>query len=123
VVCIVLDFLIAHKPVLFINHEGITVNRMPTLSSFFISWAEIESISIRHMLLNRHLCIRAKNTNEFLTRFHIVERLNRSSNMLFGTPPLTVAELYLDRPAKEILHLLYYMYTNELSYYHVRLQP
>ena len=116
----ILDF---RKPMLFINWAGITVNRMSTLSGFFISWAEIESISIRRISFYKQFCIYPKNTNAFLARFHIMERLNRRSNMLFGAPPLIVPQVYLDRPCEETLHWLYYMYAKELIYYHVRLQP
>lgn len=113
----------SRKPMLFINRAGITVNRMSTLSGFSISWAEIGSISIRRLFFYKQFCIYPKNTNEFLARFHIMERLNRRSNMLFGAPPLIVPQVYLDRPCEEILHWLYYMYANELNYYQVRLQP
>lgn len=118
----VLDFVIARKPALFISREGITVNRIPTLSGFFISWAEIESISTRRFIY-KYFCIRPKNTNAFLARFHIVERLLRRGNMLFGISPLSVSQACLDRSSEEIFYLLYYMYANELNYYRVRLQP
>ncbi|MBA2680631.1 MAG: hypothetical protein H0U76_19825 [Ktedonobacteraceae bacterium] len=116
------DFLFTRKPILFINREGIKVSRMPTLSGFFIPWAEVDSLST-YTFIYTYFCIHPKNTREFLARFNIVERLMRRSNMLFGIPPLIVPQLYLERSSEEILRQVYYMYANELSYYHVRLQP
>lgn len=115
------QLLFSHKPVLSINREGITVSRMPMLSSFFIPWTEIEAI-YAYTFMYKYLCIRPKNAKQFLSRFNVFERFNRLSNSIFGIPPLIVPQVFLNTPVEEIIQRLYYMYANELNYYHVQLR-
>ena len=114
--------LFARKPILLLNRESITVGRIPTFSGFFIPWAEVELL-YAHTFMYKYLCIRPKDTSQFMKRFNPLERLLRYSNTPFGIPPLIVPQVYLERPVAEILHQAYYMYANELNYYHVRIQP
>lgn len=112
----------SQKPLLMINRAGITVEKMPAVSGFSITWSEIGAIFIRSTLY-KYLCIAPKNPDLYLRRFNAVERLLRRSNALIGIPALIVPQIYLDKPVEEILQQLYYIYSSELSYYGVQLRP
>jgi len=114
--------IFSHKPLLIINRKGITVGRMPNLSGFFISWAEVESINTSTFMY-KYLCIHPRNRKQFMKRFSPLERFRRLSNALVGAPPLVVPQVFLERPVEEILRTLYYSYASELSYYRVQLRP
>lgn len=109
------------EPLLVIDHRGITVGKLPNFSGFFIPWHEIESISSRSFLY-KYLCIRPKNTKQFLEHFNAWQRFTFVSNNIFGIARILVPQIYLAQPVEEILHQVYYMYANELGYYRIALR-
>lgn len=113
--------LLRHRePILVIDHRGITVSSMPSVSGFFIAWQEIESIRVQS-LLYKYFCIRARDEKRFLKRFNAFERFIRLSNAIFGISPLLVPQVFLDRPVEEVMQRLYYEYAHILGYYRVQL--
>ncbi len=62
-----------------------------------------------------------KQTEQFLSRFGKLKQFNMRINSMTGAP-LNVPHIFLDRPVEEIIQQLYYMYSNELNYYHVQLR-
>jgi hypothetical protein len=115
------QLLLSRKPVLIIHREGITIGKLPALSDASISWAEIEAIYAYRYIIYKYLCIRPKNTEQFLSRFGKLKQFNMRINSMTGAP-LNVPQVFLDRPVEEILQQLYYMYSSELNYYHVQLR-
>lgn len=114
--------LLKPTPLLIINHQGITVGKMPMLSGFFIPWHEIEAIHTSTFIY-KYLCIRPKDTRQFLKRFNILERFNRLSNTIIGVPPLIVPQVFLARPINETLQQLQFFYAHELDTHRIRLRP
>jgi hypothetical protein len=115
------DFLFNRQPVLRINHEGITVGKVPMLSGYSISWAEIGAVfSSRY--LYKYFCILPKNPDEYLARFKGLDRFNRRMNSVIGAP-LYMPQTYLDRPIEEIINAIYAGYVNELAQNRVQLRP
>jgi len=116
-----LSMVLSKKPLLRINHEGITVSPMSMLSGFSISWEEVGAIfPSRYMY--KYLCISPKNPDYFLeTHFNAFERFNRRINAMIGAP-LYVPRIYMDKPIEEILQQVYYTYASELSYYRVQIR-
>ncbi len=114
--------LFYRKPMLAINREGVTVNKMPLLrSGFFISWTDINSI-YTSTIGYKYLCIRPKNIEQFLSRFKgRVRSPQRYNSGIFA--PIMVPQVFLDKPVEEILQELYHRYANELHYYQVQLRP
>jgi hypothetical protein len=109
-------------PLLIINRQGITVGKTPMLSGFFIPWHEIEAIHASTFIY-KYLCIRPKDTKQFLKRFNILERFNRRSNAIIGVPPLVVPQVFLERPVEETLQQLPIFYAHELNTHRIRLCP
>lgn len=115
------QLLLSRNPILVINREGITIAKMPALSGAFISWGEIETIYVHRYLFYKYLCIRPKNTDQYLARFNGLKQFNMRINSMTGAP-INIPQIYLDQPVEEILQRLYHMYASELSYYHVQLR-
>lgn len=109
-------------PLLLINRQGITIGKTPMLSGFFIPWHEIEAIHAA-TFLSKYLCIRPKDTKQFLKRFTLLERFNRRSNAIIGVPPLVVPQVFLERPVEETLQQLQIVYAYELHTHRIRLHP
>lgn len=91
----------SRKPVLFINHEGIAIERVFLMRKRFISWTEIASIYQRNMGY-KYFCIQKKRAT-------------------FGALVM-VPQMYLEKPVEEILQRVYHMYSSELSYHNVQLR-
>ena len=108
-------------PLLTINREGIAIGKAPMFSGFFIPWNEIEEI-YSYTFMYKYLCIRPRNTGQFMKRFGLLERALRYSNMMVGIPPLVAPQVFLEKPVDEILQRLYAGYANELFYYRIRLR-
>lgn len=115
------QLLLSRKPVLVIHREGITIGKLPALSDASIPWAEIDAIYSYRYIIYKYLCIRPKNTEQFLARFGKLKQFNMRINSMTGAP-LNVPQVFLDRPVEEIIQQLYYMYASELNYYHVQLR-
>lgn len=107
-------------PLLIINHEGITVSEMPWLSGCFIPWHEIEAIHTS-ICVYKYLCVRPKDTRQFLQRFNVLERFYRRSNAIVGIPALFVTQVLMERPVDETLQQLAVLYVHELFTYHIQL--
>jgi hypothetical protein len=103
-------------PLLIINRQGITVGKIsiPMFSGFFIPWYEIEAVHA-YTFLNKYLCIRPKDTRQFLKRFNALERFNRRSNAIFGIPPLVVPQIFMERSVEETLQQLQFFYAHGLN--------
>jgi|GraSoi_2013_60cm_1033757.scaffolds.fasta_scaffold24300_3 hypothetical protein len=116
------QFFLKPTPLLIINRQGITVGKIPMFSGFFIPWYEIEAIHA-YTFMNKYLCIRPKDTRQFLKRFNALERFNRRSNAIFGIPPLVVPQIFMERSVEETLQQLQFFYAHELNTHHIRLYP
>lgn len=110
----------AHQPIMRIQREGILVRSMPLLSSFSISWGEIDALFVRRALY-KYLCILPKNSDAFVkSHFHGLESFIRRKARIGA--PLYVPQVYLNKPVEEILQQVYYMYSQELGYYRVQVR-
>ncbi len=116
-----LSILLAHKPMLLINREGIVVSPMPMLGGFSISWGEIEAI-FPSRYIYKYFCIAPKNPDQYLkTHFNGFGRFNRLINARIGSP-LYIPQRYLDKRVEEILQQVHYTYASELNYYRVQIR-
>lgn len=113
--------LFSRKPLLLINREGITVNRVPMYSGFFIPWAEVAAVFPSQYVIYKYLCILPKNTDLSLARFNGFERLLRRMDTAAGSP-ISLRQTYLGKPVEEIVRQLYSTYASELSYYNVQVR-
>jgi hypothetical protein len=117
-----LSILLAHKPMLLINREGIVVSSMPLLSGFSISWGEIEAIFPSRYSRYKFLCIVPKNPDHYLkTHFNGFGRFYRQSNSRVGSP-LYIPQINLAKQVEEILQQVSHTYASEVSYYHVQVR-
>jgi hypothetical protein len=125
-------FFFIRTPLLIINCEGITVGKMPTRSGCFIPWCEIEAIYsdayvsgyvYGHLNLNgyKYLCVRPKDTEQFLQRFNAFERFNRRHNAIVSKPAVAVPQVFMERPVDETLQCLVTYYSYELYTCHIQL--
>lgn len=113
------QFLFIREPYLVINHEGITVGKQALLRKFFISWAEIASLSRGYTSPTVYKClnIRPKNGQQFFARFSVLERLNLRRDR--SKAKIALPQFLLAEPIEAILLRVHEQYTRELKHYEV----
>jgi hypothetical protein len=121
-------FMRPAQPILVINSAGIQMRVMPGSGNFFISWSEIDAISVHHYRGLRYLGIRPKYPEQYLSRFSTMKQFGMrlyelTGSRLNGLPPINVGIIYLSIPVQEFFHKLSRHYELELSENHVRLLP
>jgi hypothetical protein len=115
--------LFVRQPALVVNSEGIQMHAMPGSGNFFISWPEIDAISVHSYRGIRYIGIHPKNPKQYLSRFNALKRLWMGSYKLTGLPPITVALIFLDMPVAEIFQQVSQRYACKLSEERIRLLP
>ena len=112
--------LFVRQPTLVVTREGIQMRAVPGSGNFFISWPEIDTISVIDSFPGlRYLGIPPKNPEQYRSRFKALKRLWMGSNELVGLPPIIVALIFLDMPIAEFFQQLSQRYARELDYYRV----
>ncbi len=115
--------LFVRQPALVVTREGIQMYAMPGSGNFFITWPEIDTISVIHSFPGlRYLGIHPKNPEQYRSHFKGLKWLRMGSAELAGLPPITVALIFLDMPIAEFFQQLSQRYARELDYYRVCLQ-
>lgn len=115
--------LFVRQPALVVTREGIQMRAVPGSGNFFISWPEIDTISVIVSWQGlRYLGIYPKNPEQYRSHFKALKRLWMGSNELYGLLPITVALIFLDMPIAEFFQQVSQRYALELDYYRVRLQ-
>ena len=115
--------LFVRQPALVVTREGIQMHVVPGSGNFFISWPEIDTISVIDSFQGlRYLGIHPKNPEQYRSHFKALKRLWMGSYELVGFPPITVALIFLDMPIAEFFQQLSQRYARELDYYRVCLQ-
>ena len=115
--------LFVRQPALVVTREGIQMRAAPGSGNFFISWPEIDTISVDSSNLGiRFLGIHPKNPQQYRSRFKALKRLWMRSYERVGLSPITVALIFLDMPIAEFFQQVSQRYALELDYYRVRLQ-
>ncbi len=108
--------LIVPQPALVVTSEGVQMHATPGSGNFFISWPEIDTISVDSSNLGiRFLGIHPKNPKQYLSRFKALKRLWMGSYELVGLSPITVALIFLDMPIAEFFQQLSQRYAYQLS--------
>jgi hypothetical protein len=113
---------------LIVNSIGIQMYAMPGSGDFFITWPEIDSISVHSYRGLRYLGIRPKCPEQYLSRFTVLKRFGMrlydlTGSGLSGLPPINVGLIYLNMSVTEFFQRLSLYYKSELSENHVRLLP
>ncbi len=112
--------LFVRQPTLVVTREGIQMRAVPGSGNFFISWPEIDTISVIVSWQGiRYLGIYPKNPEQYRSHFKALKRLWMGSNELVGLPPIIVALIFLDMPIAEFFQQLSQRYALELDYYRV----
>jgi len=115
--------LFVRQPALVVTREGIQMRAVPGSGNFFISWPEIDTISVIVSWQGlRYLGIYPKNPEQYRSHFKALKRLWMGLSELCGLPPITVALIFLDMPIAEFFQQVSQRYALELDYYRVRLQ-
>ncbi|HEX7735951.1 MAG TPA: hypothetical protein VF458_13890 [Ktedonobacteraceae bacterium] len=115
------SLLVNPAPILLIQSKGVTIRGTASLRDTFLAWQEIEVLDI-YRYKYHYLCIRPKDPRFLAARFTLLERALHFSSSLFGTPPLSLALIYLDKPVEEIVQQLYHIYAQELSQYQIQIR-
>lgn len=100
------------KPVLYITHEGITIQNNIAVKYRFIPWNEIQTIYASSVNL------KIRHVTPFSSSADNRDHLRRSASK-----KTVISLLYLDTPAQEMLRRLCETYANELRDYHIRFEP
>jgi len=112
------------QPALVVTREGIQMHATPGSGNFFISWPEIDTISVDSSNLGiRFLGIHPKNPEQYLSRFKALKRLWMRSYERVGLSPITVALIFLDMPIAEFFQQLSQRYAYQLSEERIMLLP
>ena len=112
------------QPALVVTREGIQMHATPGSGNFFISWPEIDTISVDSSNLGiRFLGIHPKNPQQYLSRFKALKRLWMRSYERVGLSPITVALIFLDMPIAEFFQQLSQRYAYQLSEERIMLLP
>jgi hypothetical protein len=90
--------LFVRQPVLVVTNEGIQLHALG-FGNFFISWPEIETISVHSSHLGtRSLRIHPKNPKQYLSRLKALKWLWMRSYELSGVSPISIGLIFLDMP-------------------------
>ncbi len=115
--------LFFHQPALIINGVGIRLFPVYISGSFFISWSEIQKISVEKYNFESCICIYPKEEEKYLTHLQpfkrFVIRLWRSK----GEAVMNTSLFYLDKPVVEIFQQISHAYANELHEHDIQLRP
>ncbi len=112
------------QPALVVTREGIQMHATPGSGNFFISWPEIDTISVDSSNLGiRFLGIHPKNPQQYRSRFKALKRLWMRSYERVGLSPITVALIFLDMPIAEFFQQLSQRYACQLSEERIMLLP
>lgn len=113
--------LFSRTPILVISHEGLRVGKLPLMTGdLFVHWEEIRSIYVRDGRRSQYLCVLLKDTDRYLSRLNRLKQFGLRFQMFNGAIlNLPVSQLWLDRPAGEIIHMVSETYTHELDEYRV----
>jgi hypothetical protein len=112
--------LFVRQPVLVVTREGIQMHAVPGSGNFFISWPEIETISVIDSFPGlRYLGIHPKNPEQYRSHFKGLKRLRMGSS----EPPIRVALIFLDMPIAEFFQQVSQRYAYQIRQERIRLLP
>ena len=116
--------LFVRQPALVVTREGIQMRAAPGSGNFFISWPEIDTISVIVSWQGiRYLGIYPKNPEQYRSHFKALKRLWMRSYERVGLSPITVALIFLDMPIAEFFQQLSQRYACQLSEERIMLLP
>ena len=116
--------LFVRQPTLVVTREGIQMRAVPGSGNFFISWPEIDTISVIVSWQGiRYLGIYPKNPEQYRSHFKALKRLWMGLSELGGLPPITVALIFLDMPIAEFFQQVSQRYAYQLSEERIMLLP
>ncbi len=104
-------------PMLIINRTGIRAGtRTYGSTEFVLPWQEIQAIYV----LGANLYLRPGNKQRLFSDFNPLKRF-----LLTITFPkdIYISQMYLQKPVREIFHLLEDFFSYELETYHIQLHP
>jgi hypothetical protein len=111
-----------HQPALIINNTGIRLFPVHIPSNFFISWPDIQKISIEQYDSTKCMCVSLKDEKRYLSSLSPFRRFSLRLWRRKRQPVMNIALFYLDQPAIEIFQQISERYASELNEYNVQLQ-
>ncbi|MBO0796362.1 MAG: hypothetical protein J2P36_36185 [Ktedonobacteraceae bacterium] len=114
--------LLVHEPVIVVNHQGISIGKIPlTIGELFISWHEISSIYAFRLFSHTYLCIGPRDPEYYLSRFGFWKRLLLKTSLLPSRAPINVNQDWMVQSVHETLHQISVLYAYELQVYDINL--
>lgn len=114
--------IMVHDPVLIINNQGIHVGKLPlVLGEVSILWDEMSAIYSYQVFSRQYLCIRLKDSRQYLSRFSFWKRLLLQSSLKSGAP-INVRQDWLAQSVSAILQQIRLLYAQKLHNYDIQLR-
>jgi hypothetical protein len=113
--------LISREAALTIDAQGIAIRDYFPLGSIRLSWADIAALYGRRPAYS-YLYIRLKKRDEFLQKYHPVQRFIFRFNPSNPDTPITVPTAFLAMPVPQILGLVRDRFGYELHRYEILVQ-
>jgi hypothetical protein len=116
--------IIRRDPAFVINGQGIQIGKLPLVfGNAVISWNEIGAIYTKEVFLRKNLCIRPKDTQQYLSRFPLWKRWTLWMNARTSIgEPIIIPQYCLKQSVESILQQLSIEYARELDEYNIQLQ-
>jgi hypothetical protein len=113
--------LFLHQPALIIDSTGIHIFPLNIPKRFFMSWSEIQEISVGQYKPDKYFCLYPKESQAYAARFSPFERLMIRLWKPNRLPVTSLPLVSLDQTMVEIFQQIQFEFAREIQEYDIQL--